>query len=239
MADGPGRKRKGNKAQSLLLRFPVTDLARAVSLTGFNRQSFLKQFIDTFTTLSYVPTRQAAAMIYGVQKPLFETPAEPWAAVEKHLKATTDPNLLDMNLEASRHLFDLVRPEGYEATECETQVLRVALKQIVYIGLDFYVTRGQRLIFQFPQPRLDSPTDSALLILGSIIHHAYVQGDYAEADVELADVGRVPGARRTDPRSPRIRLVPREDILSLTALTAHIEDVYGILHELGTRPDRS
>jgi hypothetical protein len=175
-------------------------------------------------------------MIYGAQKPLFETPLESWEAIERHLKATADPNVLEMNLDASRHLFDLIRPERYLATECDTQVLRVALKQIVYIGLDFYVTKGDRLIFQYPQPRLESPTEGALLVLGSIIHYAYVQGDYSDADVEVADVGRELTTTRTAPRASRIRPVPRDRVLSLEALTTQIEDVYSILRELSARP---
>jgi hypothetical protein len=106
MADEPTRKRKGNKAQSLLFRFPVVDLARAISLNGSNRRAFLKQFVDTFTTLTYAPTRQVAQMIYGAQKPLIETPIEPWEAIEKHLRATADLAVLDMNLDAASSLSD-------------------------------------------------------------------------------------------------------------------------------------
>ena len=140
-------RRPPDKAKNLLLRFPVTDLARAVSLTGERRRRFLETFVKGSTTLTYMPTREAATMIYGVQVPLFETPVEPWEAVEKYLRANTDPSVLDMNLKASCLLFNLVRPKGYIATKCDAQVLRVRLKQIVHIGLEYYITQGQKLIF--------------------------------------------------------------------------------------------
>ncbi len=124
--DGPRRRGpRGNKAQNLLRRFPIVDLAQAVALEGANRRAFLDRFVKSFTTLSYVPTREAAPMIYGAQKPMFEMPPEPWAAVERHLRTTTRPDILEMNVGASQHLFDLVRSQGYVATECDPQVLRM------------------------------------------------------------------------------------------------------------------
>ena len=146
----PRRPDRGTKAQSLLRRFPVTDLAHAVALSGENRRAFLTQFVDGYTTLSYLPTRLAAPMIYGATPPLLEISPEPWEEVEKHLKATAHPNILDMNLEASRDLFNLVRSEAYVATMCDEQTLRVAFMQVVSIGLRFYVTQGDKLIFQVP-----------------------------------------------------------------------------------------
>lgn len=226
------RKPRGNKAQNLLSRFPIVDLAQAVALGGANRRMFLTRFVDTFTTLSYVPTREAAPMIYGAQKPLFETPPDPWPVVERHLRQTTPSDILDMNLDASQHLFDLVRSQGYIATECDPQVLRVRLKQIVNIGLKFYVTQGERLIFQFPLVRKESLSDLALNILGSIIHHSYAQGDFAGAEIEAADIGCMPSAKQ---RTPRIREISSSSILGRNELTEQIEEVYELLHELAGR----
>ena len=134
------------------------------------------------------------------------------------------------------HLFDLIRPKDYAATHCDPQVLRASLKQIVYVGLDYYITEGDRLIFQFPHPRIESLTDDAAVVLGSIVHHAYVQGDYAEADVEIADLGRPLGAKAREARAPRVRLIKRDTILGLTDLNARIEEVYAILRDLASRP---
>lgn len=228
--DGPRRRGpRGNKAQNLLRRFPIVDLSRAVALDGANRRAFLSQFVSTFTPLSYAPTRDAASMIYGAQKPLFGTAAEPWSAVERHLRNTTHADILEMNVEASRHLFDLIRTQGYIATECDPQVLRVRLKQIVNIGLKFYITQGERLIFQFPQPRKSGLSDEALCVLGSIIQHSYAQGDFASAEIEVAQLGCLPGSKQ---RAPRIRLVPSSSILDRAALTEQIEEIYELLYEL-------
>ncbi|HJS87764.1 MAG TPA: hypothetical protein VJ779_20110 [Acetobacteraceae bacterium] len=172
-------------------------------------------------------------MIYGAQKPLFGVPPEPWSAIERHLRATTRPDILEMNLDASRHLFDLVRSQGYIATECDPQVLRVRLKQVVTIGLDFYVTQGERLIFQFPQMRKECLGESALYILGSIVYHTYAQGDFADAEIEIADISCLP---RGDERVPRIRPVPASSILDRVALTEQIEEVYDVLSELAGPP---
>lgn len=225
-----------DKARNLLLRFPITDLARAVASSDVARRAILRQFVETSTPLNYVPTRNACELIYGVQKPLIETPLEPWERIERYIRAASETYTLDMNLVATHHLFDLIRPKGYTATHCEPQILRVSLKQIVHIGLEYYITEGERLIFQFPHPRIDGLTDGAATVLGSVIHHAYAQGDYAEADVEIADVGRLPGAPPKDARASRIHLIERSSIMPLDRLNAQIEEVYAILRELATRP---
>ena len=234
----PKKTAKESKVQNLLRRFPIVDLARAVALDGINRKAFLSQFVNGYTTLSYSPTREAAPMIYGAQKPLFEMPPEPWLAIERHLIDTTRPDILDMNLEASRQLFDLIRSQNYIATECDVQVLRVRLKQSVNIGLNFYVTQGERLIFQFPQLRKTTLSENALHMFGSIIHHSYAQGDFASAEIELADIGYLPDSKQ---RTPRIRRVPSSCILDRSALTERIEEVYDLLRDLAiefsTPPD--
>ena len=68
-----------------------------------------------------------------------------------------------------------------------------------------------------------------LRTLGSVIHYAYVQGDYAKAEIEIADLGSPP---KTKVRAPCIRAIPREEILGLPELRNEIEDVYRILREL-------
>jgi hypothetical protein len=163
-----GDDAKAKKAQNLLSRFPIVDLAKAVALEGKNRHDSLKRFVDSFPPGSYAPTRSALSMIYNVQKPLFETPPPPWSAVEKYIKHAAAPGIVDMNLDATRCLFDYVRTKNYVATECESQVLRVRLRQVVKIDLDFYVTDGDRLIFQFPFLRRQAISDSALAVLVSI-----------------------------------------------------------------------
>lgn len=238
MGREPKRPTPSDKARNLLNRFPVTDLARAVARTGSRRRAFLADFVENFTTLTYVPTRDAASMIYGAQIPLFETPLDQWPAIEKFLRETSHPRVLEMNVEASDHLFKLVRPKHYVATKCDEQVLRVGLNQVVPIYLRFYITDGERVIFQFPQPRLDCLTGTESRILGSVIHHAYVIGDFAlaGAEIEIAELGRAEGAKHPEPREPRIQLVPRDEIFDLAQLTDQIQDVYTILREIAARP---
>jgi hypothetical protein len=236
MPDGSDEKpkwKKGNKAQNLLARFPITDLAKAVVFSGSNRTTFLKTFVDGGTTKSYLPTRDAWPMIYASQKPMFDMPPPAWDDVEKFIRKTAHADILRMNLDASRCLFDFVRSLNYQATDCDPQVLRVRLKNVVPINLSFYVTNGERLIFQFPLMRIDRLSDGAITVIGSILHHAYVQGDYSGAEIEIADISR---AATTKDRSPRIKTISQDNILDREALTEQIDEVYEILRDLASRP---
>jgi hypothetical protein len=229
------RRRKGNKAQNLLNRFPIIDLAHAIALEGSNRQKFLTNFVDSSTTLSYSPTREAASMIYGAQKPMFDVPLPTWDEVEAYIRKAARPDILEMNLEASRCLFDFVRSYDYTATDYEPQILRVRLNQIVAIGLPFYITHYDRLIFQFPLIRRSCLSDEAVSILGSIIYHAYAQGDFSIAEIEVADISRPPSNKD---RVPRIREIPPDLILDRAALTEQIDAVYEALRLLASRPPK-
>jgi hypothetical protein len=235
MADNdPPRRSKGAKAQNLLNRFPVTDLAQAVARKGERRRRFLEHVVESWPNGSYVPTRQSYHMIYGASSPLIQIPPEPWEEVEKNLKSLCDPDILAMNMSASRELFDLVRSREYSATTCDEQVLRVGFNQIVPIGLTFYVTEGDRLLFQFPQPRMDALTFEEILVLGSVIHYAYAQGDYANAVIEVADLSdpNPPVKGKPRKRDGRICCLAREEIMGRELLTEQIDDVYAILKEL-------
>ena len=63
-----------SKAERLLERFPVTDLALAVTYRGPKRERFLQRFVDEFTPKSYRAVRDAARLIYNAQPPLIELP---------------------------------------------------------------------------------------------------------------------------------------------------------------------
>jgi hypothetical protein len=232
--DDSPRRSKGAKAQSLLNRFPVTDLARAVAKTGDRRRRFLERFVESWPDGSYVPTRQSYHMIYGVSPTLIHIPPEPWPTIEKNLRSLCHPDILNMNLSASHELFDLVRSQEYSATACDEQVLRVGFNQIVPIGITFYITEADRLIFQFPQPRMDALEYNEAVILGSVVHHAYAQGDYAEAAIEIADLGdpNPPVKGKARKREKRIHALAREEILDRDSLTEQVDDVYAILRQL-------
>lgn len=221
------------KATNLLNRFPFTDLAVAVSRNGSAREKFLRGFVDGGTTRSYQATREAASLVYCVEQHMFPTPKLGWGAIEDTLRKITPAQNVELNVDASKLLFDLVRPKDYKAYEHEDQVLRVGLKQVVHIGLKFYIVDGDRLVFQFPQPRAQAIFDDRVVeIMLSIIHHAYATGDYAAADVELADLS---AEEPREDRSPRIRRLNRADVLSLSALNEQIEKVYDVLRALASR----
>jgi hypothetical protein len=223
------------KAQNLLKRFPIIDLAKAVSLKDQKRRSFLTHFVNTRTTMSYAPTRDAYPMIYAAQGVLLESAPETWTAIETHLRLTARPDILENNVSASKELFDFVRPKNYRATQCETRPLKISLLQTVNIDLSFYITEGEKLIFQFPLVRRECLDDGAIQVLGSIVHHAYAQGDFAAAEIEIADIScLVPGAER----HPRLRSVPAGLVLDRPALNEQIEDVYSVLSEIARRPPK-
>lgn len=221
------------KATNLLNRFPFTDLAVAVSRRGSAREKFLRSFVDGGTTRSYQATRDVATLVYCVEQHMFPTPKLEWEEIEATLRKVTPAQNVAFNVEASKLLFDLVRPKDYRAYEHEEQVLRVGLKQVVHIGLKFYIVDGDRLVFQFPQPRAQPVFNSDVsTIMMSIIHHAYATGDYGSADIELADLS---AEDVKEDRSPRIRALAKSDVLSLRALNEQIDDVYDVLRALATR----
>ncbi len=224
-----------SKAQNLLKRFPVIDLAKAVSLKPQQRRGFLSSFVNSATTMSYAPTRSVYSMIYAAQGLLLESAPETWTVIESHLRLVARADILDDNLRVSKELFDFVRSKGYLATQCEIRPLKVSLLQAVNIELNFYITDGDRLIFQFPLVRREALGDAAIQALGSIIHYAYSQGDFASAEIEIADMSCLTG---TEERCPRLRSLPRDMILSRPALNDQILEVYAILSEIAKRPPK-
>lgn len=221
------------KARNLLNRFPFTDLSVAVSRRGTRRENFLRSFVDSDPALSYQATRNAAPLVYCVEQPLFSTPVLALDAIKDVIRATAPEHNHSINLDATEHLFHLVRPKGYKAYEHDEQRLRVGHNQAVHIGLKFYVVDGQRLLFQYPQPRAQAVFDEQVAtIMMSIMHHAYAAGDFADAEIEIADTS---AEEKGEPRAPRIRRLDSEDLLSRDELTDHIVDVYSVLRTLAAR----
>ncbi len=221
------------KARNLLNRFPFTDLSVAVSRRGTRRENFLRSFVDSDPALSYQATRNAAALIYCVEQPLFSTPILGLDAIKEVIRATAPERNHAINLDATEQLFNLVRPQRYKAYEHDEQRLRIGHNQVVHIGLKFYVVDGQRLVFQYPQPRAQAVFDeNVAIVMMSIMHHAYATGDYAEAEIEMADIS---AEEKGEPRAPRIRHLARGDLLSREELTDHIVEVYSVLQVLAAR----
>lgn len=223
-----------DKALNLLKRFPFTDLAVAVARKGALREKFLRGFVESGgIARSYRWTRGATGLIYCVELPMFPAPVLSWREVEKAIRDVANDYNVESNVEAGQALFDLVRPKKYKAYSHDEQVLRVGLKQIVSVGLNFYIVDGDRLVFQFPQPRAQCVFDDHVAItMMSVMHHAYAVGDFADADVEIADVSC---EEEKGPRMPRIRKLEQEDLMSLEELNKEIVDVYEILRGLAAR----
>jgi hypothetical protein len=219
-----------DKARNLLNRFPFTDLSIAVARTGSKRENFLRAFVETSTAQSYKWVREATGLIYPVTLPLFPTPMLTWKEIEIILRNVTPPHTVEINVTAGKELFDLVRPHKYQAYPHDENVLRIGHNQVVFIGLNFYVVDGDRLVFQYPQPRAQPVFDNHVAaVMMSIIFHAYAFGDYADADIELADLS---AEDRKGPRNARIRRIGRNEIIGRDELTKEIEDVYRILRAL-------
>lgn len=221
-------RRRGpqKKADALLGRFPVTDLAKALAVSGDRRVKFLQSFVDGFPKGSFATLRQLTPRIYGARMPLFDLPPEDWVHIERTLNAITPAAFLQSNLLRGRQLFDHAREEDYEATVVPAQVFRYG-RGTAPIGLNFYLTKGERLLFQFPHFRSLALNAAEGIALCSVIRHAYAVGDFAEADVEIVQF--VKGRRN---REPHILCPDRDDLLGRRALNAQIDDVYAILRTL-------
>ncbi|MGV0879923.1 hypothetical protein V6767_22595, partial [Martelella sp. FLE1502] len=74
------------------------------------------------------------------------------------------------------------------------------------IGLEYELVKGDDLIFQFPFPRRNRLDSHEILVLLSIIQHAYAIGDREGAIVELADLSCSLTAEEASPeRMPKVR----------------------------------
>jgi hypothetical protein len=222
------RQTKGGqqKADALLGRFPVTDLAKAVARSGDKRETFLRNFVNGFPQGSYAPLRRVVPRIYGVQPPLFEVPTEGWPTIERTLREITPQAFLANNLSRGSELFQHAREENYVATYIAPQVFRYG-RGTAPIGIDFFLTQRERLIFQFPHFRSEALNASEAIVLCSIIQYAYAVGDFAEAEVEIVQF-----AKSRQNRFPHIICPDKQALLSRDQLNKEIDDVYSILRTL-------
>lgn len=225
--------RKKAKADSSIGRFPVTDLAIAMSVTGENRRKRIEAYVKGFPTGSYAVTRGLMRRIYNAQAAeefaLFkELPPDPWSVIERAIRAGCEPDHLADNLEASELLFKHARARDLIATIHEAAPLRVKARSYISIGIDLYVTVKERLAFEFVHLRRAPLTSAQAAILGSLVHYAYCVGDFAQADVDIVAICGKRGIPRTLTRTTvdRDKLWTRED------LDKEIEDVYSTLRTI-------
>lgn len=220
------RSNSQKKADALIGRFPVTDLAKAVSLQGDARVRFLRQFVKGHPVGTLTPLRQVLGRIYGAQPPLMELPVEDWPTIEKSLRKLAPKDALERNLELGADVFKHAREEGYQATYVSTQVFRYG-RGTAPIGIEFYLTQGSRVLFQFQHLRKESLTPQQAIALASIIHHAYAFGDFAEAEVEIVQFCK---SKRN--KYPHILCPDRSSLMSLKDLSKEIDEVYLILRQI-------
>ena len=239
------RKSPADSAVSLLNRFPVSDMARAVFKAGAERERFLNEYVESeYHGRTYRPFRDVAAAIHEVSLGLDTSPPATLDAIEagialrcQKMKRAVKSNTAN-NIAAAQLLFRLVRqPEmrrpAYHYDGPDT--LEVARQRFIPINLNFYLVDQQRPVFRFPQPRAALSMDEAILIM-SVMHHAMVRGDFENAAVEIADLSR-PSPKV--PREPRIIRLRDEDLMSRGELQTEAQAVYDLLHEIAKRHGRS
>lgn len=223
---------------SLLKRYQFIDLAIAVSVKRRDRTDHLRKYVDGITTKTYAPFRGAISTIYGVKLGLDLTDRQDWSPLEAGIRRACNGKNEDMNLDAAKHLFALVRKQDANAfyhTECS---LPLGPDRKCSFGMSHSLVRDQQAVFQFPYPRRKRLTDHQFHTMMSLIHLAYARDDYSQAAVEIADLSaaeatiRIEGGRIPGPRSPRIVAMPPEGPLPIGYLQDEIQDVYACLMAL-------
>jgi hypothetical protein len=231
MARRPGGKDSAHRADRLLGRFPVTDLARALALRGERRRGFLSDFVEKFPKGSYGPVRSVVPRIYGSQPPLMDLPVEEWKDIECSLRRACPPDILDDNIEVGQLLYEHAKAENYRATDHYIHTFLYGPGSAT-IGINCYLTKDETIIFQYPQFRRDALNVEQVRCLLSIVHHAYAIGDFAMAEMEIVQFP----ARKGKKREVRLERLDRAQVLDRPALNAEIDDVYAILRDLAGAP---
>lgn len=240
-----GRRRRADK---LVGRFPLTNLAEAVSVTGVQRERVLRAFVSGAGPGTYAPTRTFLRRLYGshgaedgAYSPLItELPNEPWEKIEPDLRAACGPDNLHDNIEVSYLLYNHARTENYIATNFDSPVLRTG-RSIVPIPINMFLAQGDRLIFQFPQLRRPPLTATQENVIATIIAMTCAYGDFEAADIEIVSLPSAgmpsranrQGSSSAPPRRDvRLTTIDRARWIPKDALAAEIDDVYAILRTL-------
>ncbi|MEO1987596.1 MAG: hypothetical protein ABGX47_13285 [Martelella sp.] len=237
------------KAIGLLNRIQFIDLAQAVNKPAHQRKDWLRNYLHRAVRGGKFPSyryfRAALPTIYGVSRGLDPSPPITRKELERYISASCNGNDVERNVDAALTLFDLVRPQGYAAYGHPPRSLALGLKRQAAIGLEYELVKGDELIFQFPFPRRNRLDSHEILVLLSIIQHAYAIGDREGAVVELADLSCSLTAEEASPermpkvRDPRIIRLSPIDLISMDDLAPEVQHVHDILLELGEEPDPS
>lgn len=233
---------------NLLNSIQFIDLAQAVNQPRSERKDWLRRYV--FRRLdkkgrfsSYAPFRNAIGTIYGVTRGLDPKPQMEWEEFEPYLIKSCAGKDVDMNVSAGRALFDLVRCPENAAYDYPAQALPLGQKRFAVIGLRHYIVRDEEAIFQFPYPRRSRLSDQDYELMMSLIHYAYAQGDYANAQIEVADLSCVGSGKRkglsdeSGPRDPRIIRLAQSRLISKHDLELEVQNVHELLLEIAEEPD--
>lgn len=239
-------KRK-QEVVKLLNRFQFIDLAQAVTQSRPTRKAWLSKYLDRAVRGGKFPSyryfRKAIPSIYGVERGLDPSPMVGRKEIERYVRGTCTPDDEANNVDAALTLFDLIRPKGYIAYDHPERHLPLGRSRAAPIGINVELVRDPELIFQYPYPRRTRLDDFTIVVLLSIVHHAYAVGDREAAIVELADLScdlSSEEARRLKlprVRAPRIIRLSAADLLSLDDLTQEVQNVHELLLELGDEAD--
>lgn len=225
---------------ALLKRYQFVDLSIAVGMSPSHREQHLRQYVDRragyFST--YEPFRKAVGAVYGVSLGLDTSPVLGWPEISAGIRRSCRGRDEDMNLEAAKALYDLVREDIIQAYPHPEQSLPIGPDRKVGFRLGHYLVRDDRAIFQFPYPRRSRLSEQQLATMLSLIKRTYAQGDFGGADVEIADLSAedafeyCDGARIKAARSPRIVSLTDSAEIPDDELISGIQDVYDILMRL-------
>ncbi len=234
-----GRRRAAAKrADDLVGRFPLTNLAEAVALTGINRRKHLARFVEGAGLATYGPTRDLMLRLYGghgardgAVGPLIEDlPPDPWSELASSLSLKCRAGTLEDNLEVSKLIFDNVRAE-HAASSFEPMVMNFGTSRII-LPISMYCTRGEQVLFHFAHLRRAPLTPAQEDVIATLIHRGCAIDPFEDADIEIVHFPAMDLRAMRGRRTFAIKHISSSRFLAKDDLDAEITDVYTILREI-------
>ena len=227
---------------SLLKRYEFIDFAKTVAINRDRRKEHLANYLDRDRKgrwPSYKGLRMLTPDIAGVVRGLDPTEIPDLPTILRGLRNVCHADDYATNEEAASVFFGFVRGLGLEAySDHPKGSLRIGPDRTIQMGVEHYVVDGDRGVFRYVYPRRQRLLGHIPAILLSLIHHNFVQGDYAEFEVEMVDlsceeqVGPRGGVSLARVRSPRVVPLDRRELWSRERLTDEANHIYGLLMEI-------
>ena len=210
-----------HRIASVLKRFQFIDLARAVSARGPERVKFLEAYVDRsggpYST--YSPFRSAIAGICGVSLGLDPSAPGNWPSIESAIRRSCKGRDEAMNLDAAKCMFDVVQNDDMQAYFIPQRSLPLGTDRACRFGIEHYLVRGDKAVFQFPYPR-----------------RTRLSVEIADLSVEKPYI-YTSGRREPAPRVSRIIRLAKANVISREILEPEISDIYRVLMELAAAPE--